>query len=37
MQAKIQNLLHARHAEFGAPATRKEAERGVYGKLVWRY
>ena len=32
-----QNLLHARHAEFGAPAARKEAERGVYGKLVWRY
>jgi iron complex outermembrane receptor protein len=32
-----QNLLHAQHAEFGAPASRKEAERGVYGKLVWRF
>ena len=32
-----QNLLHAHHAEFGVPATRKEAERGVYGKLVWRF
>jgi iron complex outermembrane receptor protein len=31
------NLLHARHAEFGVPATRKEAERGVSGKLVWRF
>src|SRR5712691_1213151 len=32
-----QNLLHAHHAEFGVPATRKEAERGVHGKLVWRF
>jgi iron complex outermembrane receptor protein len=32
-----QNLLHAHHAEFGAPATRKEAERGVYGNLLWRF
>jgi iron complex outermembrane receptor protein len=32
-----QNLLHAHHAEFGAPATRKDAERSVYGKLVWRF
>jgi iron complex outermembrane receptor protein len=32
-----QNLLHAHHAEFGPPATRKEAERGVYGKLVWGF
>jgi len=31
-----QNLLHDRHAEFGVPSTRKEAERGVYGKVVWR-
>jgi hypothetical protein len=29
--------LHAHHAEFGSPATRKEAERGVYGKVVWRF
>jgi iron complex outermembrane receptor protein len=32
-----QNLLHAHHAEFGNPATRTEAERGVSGKLVWRF
>lgn len=32
-----QNLLHDRHAEFGAPASRQEIERGVYGKVTWRY
>ena len=32
-----QNLLHAHHAEFGPPATRKEARRGIYGKLAWRF
>jgi iron complex outermembrane receptor protein len=32
-----QNLLHSRHAEFGVPATRKEVERGVNGKFVWRF
>jgi len=32
-----QNLLHAHHPEFGAPATRKEAERNVTGKIVWRF
>jgi len=32
-----QNLLHAHHAEFGVLAARKEAERGVDGKLVWRF
>jgi hypothetical protein len=32
-----QNLLHAHHAEFDVPATRKEAKRGIYGKLVWRF
>lgn len=32
-----QNLLHARHAEFGAPATRREIERGVYGRVEWRF
>jgi iron complex outermembrane receptor protein len=30
------NLLHRRHAEFGAAATRREVERSVYGQLVWR-
>ena len=32
-----QNLLHAHHAEFGAPATRQEIERGMYGKVVWHF
>jgi iron complex outermembrane recepter protein len=32
-----QNLLHDRHAEFGAPSTRMEAKRGVYAKVVWRF
>ena len=32
-----QNLLHRRHAEFGALATRREIERGVYGVVEWRF
>ncbi len=32
-----QNLLHARHAEFGAVATRQEIERGVYVKVLWGF
>jgi iron complex outermembrane receptor protein len=32
-----QNLLHDHHAEFGTPAARGEIERGVYGKVVFRY
>jgi iron complex outermembrane receptor protein len=32
-----QNLLHDDHAEFGALADRREIERGVYGKIVWRF
>lgn len=33
-----QNLLHARHAEFGPPTpSREEIQRGVYGKLAWRF
>ena len=32
-----QNLLHDHHAEFGAPAARKEIERGAYVKLAWRF
>jgi iron complex outermembrane recepter protein len=32
-----QNLLHSRHAEFGAPATRRSIERGVYGAVAWRF
>jgi iron complex outermembrane receptor protein len=32
-----QNLLHERHVEFGAPATRQEIERGMYGKALWHF
>ena len=32
-----QNLLHDHHAEFGALAARQEIERGVYGKVLWRF
>ena len=32
-----QNLLHAQHAEFGPPTLRQEIERGVFGKVVWRF
>lgn len=32
-----QNLLDSRHPEFGTPATRKEIQRGVYGKVTWRF
>jgi iron complex outermembrane receptor protein len=32
-----QNLLHARHAEFGPPELRGDIERGVYGKAAWGF
>lgn len=32
-----QNLLDPRHAEFGAPATRREIERSVYLKVTCRF
>jgi iron complex outermembrane receptor protein len=32
-----QNLLHDRHAEFGAPGSRGEIERSVYGKITWGF
>jgi iron complex outermembrane receptor protein len=32
-----QNLLHARHVEFGPPDQRGEIERGVYGKATWGF
>lgn len=32
-----QNLLHARHAEYGDPAARHEIERNVYGKMTYRW
>lgn len=32
------NLLHRRHVEYGFPsATREAVERGLHGKLTWRY
>jgi iron complex outermembrane receptor protein len=37
-----QNLLHDEHAEFGAlttlgEITRREIERGVFAKVLWRF
>jgi iron complex outermembrane recepter protein len=32
-----QNLLHDHHPEFGALASRQEIQRGVYGKVTWRF
>jgi iron complex outermembrane recepter protein len=32
-----QNLLHDHHAEFGREATRKEIERTLYAKILWRF
>ena len=33
-----QNLLHARHAEYGFPGpSREELQRGISGKAVWRF
>ena len=33
-----QNLLHDHHAEFGAAGpAREEMQRGVYGKVTWRF
>ena len=32
-----QNLLDKRHPEFGAPATRQEIPRSIYGKLTWQF
>jgi iron complex outermembrane receptor protein len=32
----LQNLLDARHAEWGNPANRAEYERGAFLKVVWR-
>lgn len=31
-----QNVLHGQHAEFGSPNARREIERSVYGKVLWR-
>ena len=32
-----QNLVDRRHPEFGAPATREEIERSVYGRVTWSF
>ena len=32
-----QNLLEKQHAEFGAPSTRREIQRGVYVKATCRF
>jgi iron complex outermembrane receptor protein len=33
-----QNLLHARHPEYGFPsATREEVERAIHGRITWRF
>src|SRR6266498_448803 len=32
-----QNLLHNQHPEFGAMAGRQEIERGMFGKVLWRF
>jgi iron complex outermembrane recepter protein len=32
-----QNLLHDRHPEFGAAATRSDAQRSAYGKIAWGF
>ncbi len=32
-----QNLLHAHHPEFNSPGSRREIQRGVYGKATWRF
>jgi len=32
-----QNLLHRNHTEFGAPTSRHEIERGVYGRIEWHF
>jgi iron complex outermembrane recepter protein len=31
------NLLHERHPEYGAAATRSEIERSVYGQMRWHF
>jgi iron complex outermembrane receptor protein len=32
-----QNLLHAHHAEFNPPGSRREIPRSVYAKATWRF
>jgi iron complex outermembrane receptor protein len=32
-----QNLLHKHHPEFNSPGSRREIQRGVYGKATWSF
>jgi hypothetical protein len=32
-----QNLLHKRHAEFGAGPASEQVPRGYYGKVAWSF
>ena len=32
-----QNLLHSHHPEFNSPGSRRELQRGIYGKASWRF
>jgi iron complex outermembrane receptor protein len=32
-----QNVLHARHAEFGSSASRQYVERSVFGKILCHF
>jgi hypothetical protein len=33
-----QNLLHEHHPEYGYPSpAREEIQRGVYGKMSWKF
>jgi iron complex outermembrane receptor protein len=32
-----QNLIHPRHREFGGGPSRREVQRGVYGKVTWQF
>jgi iron complex outermembrane receptor protein len=36
LSVTLNNLLDAKHPEFGAPATRSEFERSVFLKMLWR-
>ena len=37
LSVRGQNLLHDQHPEFGAPLSRLEIERGVFGEVVWQF
>jgi iron complex outermembrane recepter protein len=37
LQLVGQNLLDNQHPEFGAPGSRHEIPRSVYGKVTWKF